>query len=91
MGSDAWWAYVWDPRASPWSMVPGAVMYQACESKDEADRWCNRYERYWVTRYRARCAYESGLSVSKPEWAEHYRDFAEIDAMARELNEQAGR
>ncbi len=89
--SGKWWAYVWDERADPDTKIPGSVMYQECVDEEEAKEWCKRYERYWVDRYRARCAYEAGLPVSKPEWAEHFRDFAEIDAMARELNEQARR
>lgn len=88
--TDVWWGYVWDePAASGGVAPPFSLRYRRCENRNEAAAWCEKNERYVVTRYRARCAYEAGAACVKREWAEHYRDFAEIDAMVREL-EQAG-
>ncbi len=85
-----WWGYAWDERATIEGVSPeGAMRYRQCASREEAANWAEKIERYVITRYRARCAYESGAACVKQEWAEHYRGFAEIDAIAGEL-EQAG-
>lgn len=87
-----WWAYVWDERAvtTEWGCAPEkSMMYRRCENQREATIWAEKNERYVITRYRAWCAYQTGSASVKPEYAPHYREFAEIDALAREL-EQAG-
>jgi hypothetical protein len=72
----SWWAYVWDQAAARDGVCPDAAMrFRAFETREEAERWCEKYEREVVTRYRARCAWEARLPAANPAWLEYYRLF----------------
>jgi hypothetical protein len=82
---ERWWGYVWDEQAAGEHTCPdGAMRYEACDSREAAEKWCREHEADVVTRYRALCAYEAGLPAAKREWLGYYRmwnaDRAVIDS-----------
>lgn len=69
-----WWGYVWDDEAARDGLCPDLAMrYEACESREEAERWCEKHESAVITRYRARCAWEARLPAANHAWLEYYR------------------
>lgn len=70
----SWWGHIWDSGAVTGGTCPDDAMAQhQAETREEAERWCQRHEREVCTRYRARCAFDAGLPAAKREWLPYYR------------------
>jgi hypothetical protein len=71
-----WYGVIWDGDVvseDGHTCPASAICVKRHESRNTAQRWVDAHERDFITRYRARCAWQAGIPVPKEEHLMYYR------------------